>query len=376
MNRVMLPPDWLAQVEAERPRLVRLCAQVAGDRDAAEDLAQEAIAEAYGAAHGLREPERWREWLSGVARNVCRRWRQRRGRDAARLVPADAAAVEPADDLDVELELERAELATLLDRALALLPDETRAVLVQRFVEESPVGEIARRLGLSEGAVAMRLQRGKLTLRRLLLSDFRAQAASYGLVDGDEWQTTRIWCPGCGQRHLEGRFTGDHDELWLQCPVCTPPGAYGWHGTQPELREIKSFKPALTRFIRATSGRYVGYLGGPTVPCLECGLPSPIRIGMPADMPAVAHLEPGFHTRCAACGNRTESSLLGLVLGLPEAERFWRDHPRIRRLPLRSIGEVDGRSALLTTMASVGAGDRLDVVTAADTLQVLSVRRR
>jgi DNA-directed RNA polymerase specialized sigma24 family protein len=120
-------PTWLAQIDRERPRLVRLCARVSGDPDAAEDLAQETILAAHRAAAELREPERWREWLSGVARNVCR-----------------------------------------LDRALARLPAGTRAVLVARFVEQSAVGEIARRLDLSEGAVMMRLQRGKLTLRRVL----------------------------------------------------------------------------------------------------------------------------------------------------------------------------------------------------------------
>jgi RNA polymerase sigma factor (sigma-70 family) len=375
MSCVTLFPPWLDQLDAERPRLVRLCARLTGDPDAAEDLAQETVAAAYRGAGGLRDPERGREWLSGIARNVCRRWLQRRGRVAARLASEATATAEPADHVDIELELERAELAALLDRALALLPTETRAVLVQRFVDESPVGDIARRLGLSEGAVAMRLQRGKLTLRRVLLTDFREQAASYGLVDADEWQATRIWCPACGQRRLMGRFTGDHDELWLRCPVCTPPGAFGWHGTRPELRQVKAFKLAMTRFIRATAGRRLGQLGGPTLPCLACGRPTPFRMGMPADMPAVAHLEPGFHTRCAACGNRTESSLLGLVLGLPEAERFWRDHPRMRRLPLRSIGDVDGQPAVLTTMVSVGTGDRLEVVTAADTLRVLSVRR-
>ncbi|MBI3971765.1 MAG: sigma-70 family RNA polymerase sigma factor [Chloroflexi bacterium] len=66
----------------------------------------------------------------------------------------------------MELELERAELADLLDRAMALLPPETRLVLVERLIEQIPQAEVALRLGLSEGAVEARLHRGKLALRR------------------------------------------------------------------------------------------------------------------------------------------------------------------------------------------------------------------
>src|SRR5258707_6257256 len=101
-------------------------------------------------------------------------------------LPIYATAPEPEARLaaraaDVTLELERDELARLLDRALALLPAETRQVLIARCVEESPQAEVAARLGVSEGAVAVRLQRGKLALRRVLAGELRAEAADFGM---------------------------------------------------------------------------------------------------------------------------------------------------------------------------------------------------
>jgi hypothetical protein len=62
--------------------------------------------------------------------------------------------------------------------------------------------------GLSEGAVAMRLHRGKLALRRVLATDLAQDAAAYGLIDEamQEWQETRIWCSSCGQRRYMGAF--------------------------------------------------------------------------------------------------------------------------------------------------------------------------
>ena len=119
--------------ESERRRLVRLCATLSGSRDAAEDLAQETLLEAWRNLHKLHDPAGADRWLSAIARNVCLRWARGRGRDADRLAPLTDDDAAP-DDLDVEVELERAELAELLDRALGLLPARTRDVLVQRYV--------------------------------------------------------------------------------------------------------------------------------------------------------------------------------------------------------------------------------------------------
>src|SRR3954466_8436250 len=131
--------------DAARRRLVGLCERLTGDRHAAEDLAQETLLEAWRNAHKLHDPAGADRWLSAIARNVCLRSARRQGRNPA--VPGEVDVEAP---LDLEVELERAELTDLLDRALALLPAETRDVLVQRFVHESPYAEIAGQLGVSE----------------------------------------------------------------------------------------------------------------------------------------------------------------------------------------------------------------------------------
>ena len=78
---------------AERGHLLRLCRHFTHDADAAEDLTQEVLFEAWRAGHKLSADataeERLR-WLSGIARNVCLRWARRRGRDLSRLAPRPA----------------------------------------------------------------------------------------------------------------------------------------------------------------------------------------------------------------------------------------------------------------------------------------------
>jgi RNA polymerase sigma factor (sigma-70 family) len=337
------------ELELERARLVRLCARLTGDPGAAEDLAQETLVEAYRSADRLREPERRREWLNGIARNVCRRrWR----RDGVVLSPlAGADEPEPVDGFDLEVELERTELATLLDRAMALLPAETRNVLVQRYVEESPVGEIAGRLGLTEGAVTMRLQRGKLTLKRVLTTGFREEAAAYGLVD-DGWQTTRIWCPLCGRHRLAGRFSEGHDRLELSCAGCDyASDARQSRASDFRWDDVTGFRPTLSRIFDWHRRHHVPGLLTGRAPCPCCGRPTPLELEPPDGQ---GH--PWITSRCP-CGGIAREGHAWLMLSLPEVRHFWRAHVRIR---FAGTSSVDG--AMLTSYEAVGSAARLDVI--------------
>src|SRR5262245_6108606 len=122
--------DFAAVYTQERARLVRLCEHLTGDVSSAEDLAQETLYEAWRHRAALRDQMRHAQWLSGIARNVCLRWRRARGRSHTQYAPDDAgtseAVANEAAPVDLEVGLERAELATLLDRALALLLPLTR----------------------------------------------------------------------------------------------------------------------------------------------------------------------------------------------------------------------------------------------------------
>jgi RNA polymerase sigma-70 factor (ECF subfamily) len=367
----------------ERQRIVRFCARFTGDVDAAEDLAQQTLLEAWQHAQDLRNPAARHSWLFGIARNVCLLWARRRVRGISRLVDLDDTGSEAAgnladwlaSDVDLEVELERDELARLLDRAMAFLPPATRAVLVERYIEETPQAEVAARLGLSEGAVEARLRRGKLALRRVLMTDLRDEAISYDLIASDthNWQATRIWCPVCGQAHLNGCFAPGTQELMLRCPTCTlDPSTHILKGGDAALfGGIRSFRPALSRFLLWGNSYYQRGIVDRAVQCVNCGSSVPFRIRWYEDvLPPM--FKRGARLECMTCAWKTDFALAGIVMCLPEARRFWREHPRMFLLPEREV-ELVGQAALVTRLQSMTCTASLDVVCARDTFEVMGV---
>lgn len=365
-------------------RLVRYCASYTGHPDVAEDLVQQTLFEAWCKADTLYAPEVREFWLYGIARNVCRRWFRERSIAASRLV-----RLENPDDLGdnapetFDIELEREDLARLLDRILETLPPETRAALLQRYIEELPQTEIARRLGITEGAVEAKLHRGKLALRRLLTTDLLDEAIAHGLVMPDHisWRQTHIWCPTCGTRKLVGRFTSDGD-LQLDCPECLE------GGPAPMVRApfaefsdviggIKGFKPSCNRVLRWLHDAYRGGVDGQVSACDWCGAEASIKPIAEGDASYGVDLNrqgyPELWATCSQCGKMSlVAGLLGVALGSPEGLAFWRTHGRIRALPGRQV-EVEGVPTAVVGFESIASNTNIDFLFVRDTLQLIKV---
>jgi RNA polymerase sigma-70 factor (ECF subfamily) len=143
--------------------LVRMLYRRTGDRDRAEDLAQEVFARAVAAP-----PQNPRPWLFAVALNLVRDDGRRAVRQGRRLqlLKADTPASAPAPDQ----ELERAERAAGARRALESLSPRDREALLLR-AEGFDYDEIASTLGLAKGAVGTTLARA----RRRLVEAYHAQ---------------------------------------------------------------------------------------------------------------------------------------------------------------------------------------------------------
>ncbi len=378
----------------ERSRLVGLCSKLTGNQDVAEDLAQETLLLAWRRMESLRDPAKRTQWIAGIARNVSLRWLRQRGRNQAHsIVPSpqeDERSVttleDLADDFDLEVELERKELVNLLDRALILLPEETRALLLKRYIDESPLGEIAEQMGINASAVAMRLQRGKLALRKVLTSELSEEIAAYEqIASTPAWETTSLWCNLCGKHHLLGRRQPERGMLYLKCPSCTPGDeVLSKNESVPVLVNIKSYRPAYARLGEWCHTFYRAALRNGTGICLTCKRTMPVKISPAQEIRELLWLnedrprwawtqgERLVNVICPRCESVSCISLEGLVLSMPEGRAFLRAQQRMRFLPYRHI-EFAGRPAIVTAFESLTTDAGFEVISDYETYEVLKI---
>src|SRR5689334_7010019 len=143
--------------------LVRMLYRRVGDRDRAEDLAQETFARAVAAP-----PNNPRPWLFAVALNLVREDGRRTATRGRRLELLRAENDEPSNAPDAELE--RREEAGRVRAALATLNERDGEALWWR-AEGFNYEEIAGTLGLAKGAIGTTLARA----RRRPVEAYRAQ---------------------------------------------------------------------------------------------------------------------------------------------------------------------------------------------------------
>jgi RNA polymerase sigma factor (sigma-70 family) len=371
----------------ERTRLVRLCTRLTGNPDVAEDLAQETLLEAWRNFYkfdqqGEAQEESWSKWLSAIARNVCKRWARDHYYDATHVaIFANTDDDENSltdllpDTESIEIELEREELAHLLDRALGLLPPSVREVLIERYINESSHAEISERLGLSEDALVQRLYRGKLALRRVISTQLSAEAADFGISTAADEQTqlaTRIWCPLCGKGQLIKYYDATNDITGFTCPKC-------WHisSWSHEIQQLKSLKSILSRQISLLGDHYWGAINDSQAFCIECRRPAQFAVCHPQDVLDIYGLVdfPGIYLSCPHCGHKEINGLPHLTLDTPEARQFWRKHARMQWLPEHEI-DYAGRPALVSSFRSLADTAQIDVIMDQATLKVLSIHER
>jgi len=129
------------------------------DVGVAQDLAQETFLIGFENLPRLKDHQRLKSWLMGIAGNLVRDHYKRR-----------KMAGMP-DGMDVELtgldplqSAEQQERHEVLYKALAGLSERYRAVLVKRYLEGLEYPQIAEDLGLSVGAVEVCMHRARKSL--------------------------------------------------------------------------------------------------------------------------------------------------------------------------------------------------------------------
>ena len=158
-------------------RLSAVARMILRDEYAAQDAVQEALIEAWRSLPSLRDPDRFEAWVRRLLVRACFKVLRRTKRvDTVeiRLTPADEPAIGGLErKLDIHDQLER---------GLARLTADQRAVIVLVYYLDLPLADAAQALGTPVGTTKSRLSRATQALRAAVEADDRAPSRVGGQI--------------------------------------------------------------------------------------------------------------------------------------------------------------------------------------------------
>jgi RNA polymerase sigma-70 factor (ECF subfamily) len=167
-------------VEHFRTKIFHYSWLMCGHREDAEEVAQETLFKVFESFDHLREPERVRPWVFRIAKNACLMKRRKSVFAPSQelslddFLPAmnqegEHAKIQIADWSRLpDRQMLQSEMNQVLARAIGELPENYRAVILLRDMEELSTLETAQILDLTEDVVKTRLHRARLAVRQKL----------------------------------------------------------------------------------------------------------------------------------------------------------------------------------------------------------------
>lgn len=373
-----------------RPRLTRLALSYGVSPDGVEDVVQETCINAWQHLAHLRMPDQFEAWLNGICRNVSMRWMRAQGALDRRQQTFSSAqendsgnpafAVPNPQFPDFAEELNRQDLAILLDRAMGYLPAATRKALEMHYIAETPQREIALQLGMTTNALEVRLHRARRQLRQVLNRELRTDAEAFGLSLDDEtvdqrWRETSIWCCICGRRRWQGLFEPQSEgmvALRLRCVDCSlHTGEDLIHtGSMASFADMHSFRPAYKRLLLLVPPIYAQAFATGYQHCSTCGNLAPLGGIESENLPAPFYRRLGITLNCPLCGKST-SSIFSLCTSYYPAYQFTMQHERCVLEPEEFI-EYEGQDAILASISDVLSSEQVSLILHRHTLQLLA----
>ena len=168
---------WEDLVRLHTRRVYGICYRFTGRDSEAQDLTQDVFLRIFRTVKSFRMEEgSFATWTARVTRNLLidhyRRTRQERATDSIEdqlpRIEVSAPPQSPGGNLRADALVARREKSEILQAALTKLSPELRETVILRDLQELEYREIACVLGIPEGTVKSRLNRGRAELARLL----------------------------------------------------------------------------------------------------------------------------------------------------------------------------------------------------------------
>lgn len=147
-------------------RLYSAMLQFTGSPEEAEDIAQEAFVRSFVKLHTFQQNSQFFTWLYRIAVNICLSQKRRRRGTVSIDQVQEAIGLEPSDPHGMpDARALKDEEASMVRRALDLLSEDHRIILILREMEDCSYEEIAEMLDIQIGTVRSRLSRARAAMK-------------------------------------------------------------------------------------------------------------------------------------------------------------------------------------------------------------------
>ena len=142
------------------------------DENAAKDLVQEALVQAYLSIGKLADSSKFKAWLMGILRNVCNNHHRRKKKPLLNLpdelfeIPEETIAVEESESVRERVR-----------EAVEQLSHKNKEVIEAFYFDNLSIDEIARHFDLSVSATKVRLHRARKALKYTLTEGLSVNTA-------------------------------------------------------------------------------------------------------------------------------------------------------------------------------------------------------
>jgi len=150
--------EYEKRIEECVPALYRVARSILFNEQDCADAIQEAVFQGWAKRHQLRNPERFKVWITRIVVNECRNIQRRAMKQKRAVEAAIEDMQQPAGP----------ETTTDLEAALSQLPDKYRLPIVLYYMEEYPTKTIAGLLEIPEGRLRERMRTARKMLGRML----------------------------------------------------------------------------------------------------------------------------------------------------------------------------------------------------------------
>ncbi|NLK86073.1 MAG: sigma-70 family RNA polymerase sigma factor [Clostridiaceae bacterium] len=165
-------------IDSYQKKVFNLALRIIGNYDDAADLAQETFVRIYKAISNFKEQSSFSTWVYRITTNVCLdELRRRKNKKVVSLDEdihmndGDMKRQVMSEDPGPDEAAEREEVRRVVNDAINKLSEDLRVVITLRDLQGMSYEEIAKTLDLPGGTVKSRINRARLALKKVLLSE-------------------------------------------------------------------------------------------------------------------------------------------------------------------------------------------------------------